>query len=216
MTENGNGQKVYVTLSGLALLIHLDWPFHTSTSGADFWTLHSEIRPVGKDLRALVAVNASATVREVLPSLEPKDAESPTLNALRKQIDAYQVEFLKSAKLIPLAFSSRNYDFKRMRWAFQPATEEQISEFLLRKVYWQAKVNGGAVLIADPVDAQYLGSTPEKLLELAQNMGARGVMKVEGNSAHALDGLLEHAAAFEAAQESALAELEKKHAYERG
>lgn len=216
MTENGSGQKVYVTLSGLALLIHLDWPFHTSTSGADFWTLHSEIRPVGKDLRALVAVNASATVREVLPSLEPKDAESPTLNALRKQIDAYQVEFLKSAKLIPLAFSSRHYDFKRMRWAFQPATEEQISEFLLRKVYWQAKVNGGAVLIADPVDAQYLGSTPEKLLELAQNMGARGVMKVEGNSAHALDGLLEHAAAFEAAQESALAELEKKHAYERG
>ena len=71
-------------------------------------------------------------------------------------------------------------------------------------------------MIADPVDAQYLGSTPEKLLELAQNMGARGVMKVEGNSAHALDGLLEHAAAFEAAQESALAELEKKHAYERG
>ncbi len=216
MTENGSGQKVYVTLSGLALLIHLDWPYHPSTSGADFWTLHSEIRPVGKDLRALVAVNVSATVREVLPSLEPKDAESPTLNALRKQIDAYQVEFLKSAKLIPLAFSSRSYDFKRMRWAFHPATEEQISEFLLRKVYWQAKVSGAGVLIADPVDAQYLGSTPEKLLELAQNMAARGVMKVEGNSASAVDGLLEHADAFEAAQESALAALEQKHAYERG
>ena len=216
MTENGSGQKVYVTVSGLALLITLDWPYHASSSGADFWTLHSEIRPVGKDIRALVAVNASATVREVVSSLEPKDAESPTLNALRKQIDAYQVEFLKSAKLIPLAFSSRSYDFKRMRWAFHPATDEQISEFLLRKVYWQTKVAGGLVLIADAVDAQYLGTTPEKLLELANNMAARGVMKVEGNSARALDGLLEHAAAFEAAQESALAALEKKHAYERG
>jgi len=216
MTQDGSNQKVYVTVSGLALLIKLEWPYHPSTSGADFWTLHSEIRPVGKDLRALVAVNASATVRDVLPSLEPKDAESPTLNALRKQIDAYQVEFLKSAKLIPLAFSSRSYDFKRNKWAFHPATDEQISEFLLRKVYWQAKVSGGAVLIADPVDAQYLGTTPEKLLELAQNMAARGVMKVEGNSAKALDGLLQHAAAFEAAQESALEALNQKHAFERG
>jgi hypothetical protein len=216
MTQDGSNQKVYVTVSGLALLIKLEWPYHPSTSGADFWTLHSEIRPVGKDLRALVAVNASATVRDVLPSLEPKDAESPTLNALRKQIDAYQVEFLKSAKLIPLAFSSRSYDFKRNKWAFHPATDEQISEFLLRKVYWQAKVGGGAVLIADPVDAQYLGTTPEKLLELAQNMAARGVMKVEGNSASALDGLLQHASAFEAAQESALDALNQKHAFERG
>ena len=63
MTENGSGQKVYVTLSGLALLIHLDWPYHPSTSGADFWTLHSEIRPVGKDLRALVAVKDRKSTR---------------------------------------------------------------------------------------------------------------------------------------------------------
>jgi hypothetical protein len=47
-------------------------------------------------------------------------------------------------------------------------------------------------------------------------MAARGVMKVEENSATALDGMLEHADAFEAAQESALAALEQKHAFERG
>lgn len=216
MTANGSGQKVYVTISGLALLIQLDWPYHPSTSGADFWTLHSEIRPVGKELHARVAVNVSQTVRGVLPSLEPKDAESPTLNALRKEIDRYQIEFLKSAKLIPLPFSSRHYDFKRDRWSFHPASDEQICEFLLRKVYWQGKVSGGAALMADPVDAQYLGATPEKLLDLAQQMAARGVMKVEENSATALDGMLEHADAFEAAQESALAALEQKHAFERG
>ncbi len=215
MTANGNGQKVHVTISGLALLIHLDWPYHPSTSGADFWTLHSEIRPVGKELYAKVAVNVSATVRQVLPSLEPKDSESPTLNALRKEIDRYQIEFLKSAKLIPLPFSSRHYDFKRERWSFHPASEEQICEFLLRKVYWQNKLTGGAALMADSVDAQYLGSATEKLLELAQQMAARGVMKIEGNSAKALDGMLAHADAFEAAQELALEALEKKHAFER-
>ena len=216
MTGNGSGQTVYVTISGLALLIQLDWPYHPSTSGADFWTLHSEIRPVGKELHAKVAVNVSATVREVLPSLEPKDAETATVNALRKEIDRYQIEFLKSAKLIPLPFSSRHYDFKKSRWAFHQASEEQISEFLLRKVYWQGKVGGAAALMADPIDAQYLGATPEKLLELAQQMAARGVMKIEGQSAVASDGLLAHASAFEAAQEAALEALDKKHAFERG
>ena len=215
MTVNENSQTVYVTVSGLALLIQLDWPYHPSTSGADFWTLHSEIRPVGKELHARVAVNVSVTVRQVLPSLEPKDAESPTLNALRKEIDRYQIEFLKSAKLIPLPFSSRHYDFKRERWSFHPASEEQICEFLLRKVYWQTKLTGGPALMADPVDAQYLGTTPEKLLELAGPMAASGVMKIEGNSAKALDGMLAHGDAFEAAQELALEALEKKHAYER-
>ena len=216
MTGNGSGQKAYVTISGLALLIQLEWPYHPSTSGADFWTLHSEIRPVGKDLQAKVAVNVSATVRQVLASLEPKDAESPTLNALRKEIDRYQIEFLKSAKLIPLPFSSRHYDFKRERWSFHPASDEQICEFLLRKVYWQRKVSGGSALMADPVDAQYLGTTPERLLELAGPMAASGVMKLEGESAVALDGMLAHADAFEAAQETALEALAKKHAYERG
>jgi hypothetical protein len=47
-------------------------------------------------------------------------------------------------------------------------------------------------------------------------MAARGVMRVEGNSATALDGMLEHADAFEAAQESALQALDQKHAFERG
>jgi len=51
---------------------------------------------------------------------------------------------------------------------------------------------------------------------LAQQMGARGVMKIEGDSATALEGMLEHADAFEAAQESALQALDQKHAFERG
>jgi hypothetical protein len=66
------------------------------------------------------------------------------------------------------------------------------------------------------VDAQYLGTTAERLLELAGPMAASGVMKLEGESAVALDGMLAHADAFEAAQETALEALAKKHAYERG
>src|SRR5439155_721828 len=65
------GNRVYATLTGLPLSFDLRWPFHKSTSGADFWVLHADIRlenSVG--LHAPVAVNLSATVREVMPTLE--------------------------------------------------------------------------------------------------------------------------------------------------
>jgi hypothetical protein len=135
-------KKVWVTLGGLPLAINLEWPFHRSTSGADFWVLHAEIRVEGSDgLHALVAVNLSATVREVLPSLEPKDAEAPVVNALRKEVDRKQIDFVKQAKLLPVAFSSRHYDFKRQKWMFGKASDEEIAAFLERKVYWETKVN---------------------------------------------------------------------------
>ena len=68
-------RKIWVTLKGLPLTIRLDWPFHPSTSGADFSVLHGDIRLEGSEgLHAPVAVNLSQTVREVLPSMEPAAA----------------------------------------------------------------------------------------------------------------------------------------------
>jgi hypothetical protein len=137
-------KRIWVTLSGLPLMFRLDWPFHQSTSGADFWVLHGDIHLAGSDgLHALVAVNLSQTVREVMPSLEPQDAEAPVINALRKEVDRRQIEFLKSGKLLPVPFSSRHYDFKRQQWVFGKASDELMAEFLERKVYWETKLGGG-------------------------------------------------------------------------
>src|ERR1700742_2711179 len=136
MAEDGQ-KKVWMTLTGLPLTFALTWPFHRSTSGADFWVLHGDIKLVGSEgLHAPVAVNLSQTVHEVLPSLEPKDAEAPTINALRKEVDRRQIEFLKSGKLLPVPFSSRHYDFKRQKWVFGKASDEAIATFVERKVYW--------------------------------------------------------------------------------
>lgn len=101
-----DAQKIWMTLTGLPLEIELQWPFHQSTSGADFWVLHGDLRIVGTELHALVSVNLSQTVREVLPSLELGDAEAPVINALRKEVDRRQIEFARSGKLLPVAFSS--------------------------------------------------------------------------------------------------------------
>jgi hypothetical protein len=212
------GKIIYVTLTGLPLSILLEWPFHRSTSGADFWVLHADIRLEGSaGLHALVAVNLSATLREVLPSLEPKDALSPVLNALRKEVDKRQIEFAKSGKLVPVHFSSRHYDFKRNQWMFGKASDETIATFLERKIYWQTKLVGGDVWLGDATDAQYLQTTSDHVAEIANTeLAARGLIKLERRYATAQPALMERAAEFELAAEEALAELEKKHAFERG
>jgi hypothetical protein len=225
MTQAGEGKKIWVTLGGLPLTIALEWPFHRSTSGADFWVLHGDIRLEGSEgLHAPVAVNLSATVREVVASLEPGDVEAPVINALRKEVDRRQIEFVKSGKLKPVPFSSRHYDFKRGKWVFGKATDEVIATFLERKVYWGTKLStqypvpsAERVWIGDPTDAQYLETTPEHLLEVAGRMVAGdGLVRMEGEFAVATAGLMGQAERFESAMRMAMEELEKKHAFERG
>src|SRR6202050_5101462 len=203
------GKKIWVTLGGLPLSIELEWPFHRSGSGADFWVLHGDIRLEGSDgLHAPVAVNLSATVREVLASLEARDAEAPVINALRKEVDRKQIEFVKWGKLKPGAFSSRHYDFKRGKWVFGKATDEVIAEFLERKIYWGSKLKSSSppsrkerekdgdtdsgealvsVWIGDPAEAQYLETSVEHLLEVAGRLAENGLVRMNGEFAVAND-----------------------------
>jgi len=222
MTGEGQGnataaKTVYVTLSGLPLTITLAWPFHPSTSGADFWVLHGDVEVAGAEGRhAPVSVNLSATVREVMPSLEPKDALGPVVNALRKEVDSRQIELVKSGKLVPVNFSSRHYDFKRGQWVFGKASDETIATFLERKIFWQTRLVGGDVWLGDGTDAQYLRTTTDHLAGVANGLAGRGLIRLERWYATALPALMARAAEFKAAAETALAELEKKHAFERG
>jgi hypothetical protein len=240
--DGGAEKKIWMTLTGLPLTIRLEWPFHKSTSGADFWVLHGDIRLENSEgLHAAVAVNLSMTVREVMPSLEPKDAEAPVINALRKEVDRRQIEFVKSGKLLPVAFSSRHYDFKRQQWVFGKAGDEVVAEFLARKVYWETRVGLGSeiaeskspllakdarngapgsmgtrVWICDPTEAQYLQTTTEHLLEIAGRVAGDGLIRMDGEWAEASAGLMGQASRFEGAMRTSVEELEKKHAYERG
>ena len=219
MEAAGSGKKVWVTLKGLPLSIQLNWPFHQSTSGADFFVLHGDIRLEGSEgLHAPVAVNLSQTVREVMPSLEAKDAEAPVINALRKEVDRRQIEFVKSGKLLPVPFSSRHYDFKRQQWVFGKATDDVMAEFAERKVYWQTKLTGEKrVWIGDPTEAQYLQTTPAHFIEVAARLvAAQGLLRIDGEWAEAMPPLMNQAERFENMRRQALEALEKKHAFERG
>src|ERR1700688_1353860 len=216
--SDGSGQKkIYTTLTGLPLSFHLEWPFRKSTPGADFYFLHGDIRLENSaGLHAPVAVNISATVREVVPSLEAKDIEAPVSNALRKEVDKRQLEFVKSGKLVPVKFSSRHYDFKRNKWMFGKASEQEIELLLAQKVYWQTRLDGGSAWIGDPAEALYVETTSDHLLDIAKKMAAQDLIKLEGDKAVASPSLMAQADKFEADMRTALEELEKKHAFERG
>lgn len=220
MADEKNGATsapVYVTRSGLPLMIDLKWPFHRSGSGADFWVLHADIRLGNSEgLHAPVAVNLTATVREVLPSLEPQDAGAPVLAALRKEVDHRQLEFLKSGKLVPVQFSSRYYNFKRNKWVFGQAGDEEISLLIARKVFWQTKLSGGNTWVGDPAEAVYVENSVARVLELARGLAESGLMTLQGEWASANASLMAQAEKFEADMKAALTDLEKKHAFEDG
>jgi hypothetical protein len=213
--------KLYITLAGLPLTIMLNWPFRPSGGGADFFVLHGDIRLESTEgLHAPVAINLTQTVREALPSLEPRDTEGPVINALRKEVDNRQLEFLKSPKLLPVPFSSRFYDLRRKQWTFQHASDAELTDFIRRKIYWEHKLAAGGAKswLADPVDLLYLGATSERMLEAARRLADEGLIRFQDGEEKAgpTDALLAQSQRIEAEMRLAHSELQKKHAFERG
>lgn len=218
MTTSDNlNRNIYVTLTGLPLSFHFDWPFRPASSGSDFHVLHAEVTLENSGgLRASVAVNLSVTLREVLPSLEPKDVEAPVINALRKEVDRKQIEFTKSGKLVPLPFSSRHYDFKRNQWVFGKASDEEIARMIERKVYWQTRLVGGDVWLGDVAEALYVQTSTDHVAEIAATLMKQGLFTMARRYATALPALLDQKDRFESDMASARAALEQKHAFEHG
>jgi hypothetical protein len=216
-TSTPVSKTIYVTRTGLPLSFKLEWPFRRATSGADFDVLHTVVTLENSDgLRALVAVNLSVTLREVLPSLEPKDTESPVINALRKEVDHKQIEFVKSGKLVPLPFSSRHYSLKLKQWVFGKASNDEIVAMIERKVYWQTRLVGGEVWLGDPTEALYLDTTADHITDIAAGLAKPRLFTLAGRHATALPALMDQQERFESEMAAAVQQLEEKHAFERG
>jgi len=209
----------YVTLSGLPVRFELQWPFHLSQSGADWYSLHGRVSlDDGGPLHAEVAINLTQTIKEALPSLEPEHAEAVVINAVRKDLDNKQLELLKSGKRQPVPVSSRHFNFKTNQLIFVRADDQQIRDLLLRKSYWTATRSGpnADAWMADPIDVLYVNSGAERLLQAARSLEAAGMIRLRGEGASALPALLAKRDEMESTLQRALGELEAKHAFERG
>lgn len=91
-----------VTVSGFPLEIELEWPFHASATGSDWYVLHGTARlDDGGPLHADVAVHLTASIREVLTAVDSQEALMATVNTIRKAVDDKQLELLKTGKRQP-------------------------------------------------------------------------------------------------------------------
>lgn len=208
----------YMTLCGLPLAIEMQWPFHPASAGSDFHVIHGRATLAdGSGLHAEVSVQITQVIKEALPSLERADAEPAVVNAIRKELDRKQLELLKSGKRQPVPVSSRHYDFKRNKLIFAKANDEEITAFIRRKVFWLSKLAGGDdVRVAEPLDVVYLNTTPEHMLELAnEHLAKHGLIALGKGWARPTEKLLGFAHQLEHEMKEALHALEEKHRFER-
>ncbi len=202
--------ECYVTLEGLPLFFgKFQWPFHRSTSGADTYIVHGEIRlEDGRDhgLHAKVAASVTLTFAEIVPAMEQPYAETFVYNAVRKTVDMGQLEFLKSGNRQPVPVTTRYYSRWQKKFIFTETDDQERLRYLLSKVYWLSGVLGGSkpVWIADPRDAQYLNTTEADLLRMAGHEAGEGLMVLDGEFAAATPALMARAAEYRAALEAAL------------
>lgn len=202
--------ECYVTLGGLPVAFgEFQWPFHRSTSGADTYIVHGEIRlddgGAHNQLHAKIAASVTQTFAEIVPAMEQPYAETFVYNAVRKTVDMGQLELLKSGNRQPVPVTTRYWSRWNKTFVFTDTDDQERLRYLLSKIYWLSGVLGGnnPVWVADPRDAQYLNTTEQDLLRIAGDE-CGGLLRLDGEFAAATPALMERASEFQAALEAAL------------
>lgn len=177
----------YLTLHGFPLSFSkFAWPFHGSTSGADTYIVHGEVRLEGAAeslLHAKISAAMTQTFATVVPALEQPFAEGFIYNAVRKTLDQGQLELVKSGNRQPVPVTTRYYSMKQQIFIFNDTTPEQRHKYLAAKVFWLSHLlgNGEPVWLADPRDAQYLNTTVSDLKTTAKALAEEGtILLTEG------------------------------------
>jgi len=194
----------YLTLHGLPLSFEkFSWPFHGSTSGADTFLVHGEVRLENGEaspLHAKIAASMTVTFAEIVKAPEQPFAEEFIYNAVRKTMDQGQLELVKSGNRQPVPVTTRYYSPWKKQFSFNDTTEAQRQEYLAAKVFWLSGVLGGGqpVWVLDPTDAQYLNTTVA--------LAGEGVVRLAADTEYATptEALMGHRAQYAAGVAAAL------------
>ena len=205
----------YLTLHGLPLsFANFAWPFHASTSGADTFLVHGEVRLEDGDqspLHAKIAAAMTVTFAEIVKAPEQPFAETFIYNAVRKTMDQGQLELVKSGNRQPVPVTTRYYSLWHKKFNFNDTTEAQRQDFLAAKVFWLSGVLGGGqpVWVEDPRDAQYLNATAAELAAPVKGLVREGLLLVAEGGEYAAPTveLMKQREKFVAAKDRALAAI---------
>jgi hypothetical protein len=203
----------YLTLHGLPLSFDkFTWPFHASSSGADTFLVHGEVRLEDGEqspLHAKVAASMTVTFAEIVKAPEQPFAESFIYNAVRKTMDQGQLELVKSGNRQPVPVTTRYYSPWQKKFNFNDTKEPQRQEYLAAKVFWLSGVlgEGKPVWLMDPRDAQYLNTTVAELNKTAQVLAGEGLIRLAADTEFATptEALMGHRAQYAAEVAAALA-----------
>jgi hypothetical protein len=203
----------YMTLHGLPLSFgRFSWPFHTSTSGADTFLVHGEVRledGEASPLHAKISASMTVTFAEIVPAPEQPFAEGFIYNAIRKTMDQGQLELVKSGNRQPVPVTTRYYSRWQKKFTFNDTNPAQRHDFLAAKAFWLSGVLGGRkpVWMTDPRDAQYLNTTPAELKKTAEDLAADGLIHLDAGMEYATptDALMAHKPKYDAEVQAALA-----------
>ena len=204
---------VHLTLHGLPLSFgKFAWPFHSSTSGADTFIVHGNVRledGTGSKLNAEISASMTQTFATVVVALEQPFAEGFIYNAVRKTLDQGQLELVASGNRQPVPVTTRYYSMKQQVFIFNDTTEEQRHAYLAAKAFWLSHIlgSGAPVWLTDPRDAQYLNTTVAELKTSAAALAAQGLIQLDdtGNWATTTDTLRNREATYRAQIAEALA-----------
>jgi hypothetical protein len=205
----------YVTLQGLPLSFgKFAWPFHRSTSGADTFLVHGEVRLEDGEpslLHAKIAASMTVTFAEIVQAPEQPFAESFIFNAVRKTMDQGQLELVKSGNRQPVPVTTRYYSRWQKKFTFNDTTATERQDYLASKVFWLSGVLGGGapVWLLDPRDAQYLNATVEEMRDCAQAVAREGLIRLAADTQFGMpsEALLGHREQYKARLADALAFL---------
>jgi hypothetical protein len=207
----------YLTLHGLPLSFDkFTWPFHASSSGADTFLVHGEVRledgePTGvhAGLHAKVAASMTVTFAEIVKAPEQPFAEGFIYNAVRKTMDQGQLELVKSGNRQPVPVTTRYYSPWQKKFNFNDTKESQRQEYLAAKVFWLSGVlgEGKPVWVMDPRDAQYLNTTVAELKKTAEALAGEGLIRLAADIEYATptEALMGHRAQYTTEINQALA-----------
>ena len=178
----------YVTLHGIPLSFsRFAWPFHRSTSGADTYLVHGEVRLEDGEqspLHAKISASMTVTFAEIVQATEQPFAESFIFNAVRKTMDQGQLELVKSGNRQPVPVTTRYYSRWQKKFTFNDTTVEQRQGYLAAKAFWLSGVLGRSepVWLADPRDAQYLNTTVDDLRQMADALAGEGLINLAADT----------------------------------
>jgi hypothetical protein len=203
----------YLTLHGLPLSFDkFTWPFHASSSGADTFLVHGEVRLEDGEpsvLHAKVAASMTVTFAEIVKAPEQPFAESFIYNAVRKTMDQGQLELVKSGNRQPVPVTTRYYSPWQKKFNFNDTKEPQRQEYMAARVFWLSGVlgEGKPVWMMDPRDAQYLNTTVDELKKTASMLAGEGLIRLAADTEYATptEALMGHRPQYVAEVAQALA-----------